>query len=388
MPFNSFSYPAFLLCTVLLFWIVPARLRVWLLILSGILYYVSHDARSVLLIGGLALGTFAAGKVLEYRGVARRACMVASVLLLVLVLVYFKYLGLLTGTFASLSGLPLFVQKIALPLGISFFTFEFIHYIVDRYHGKILPHPLRDFFAFAFFFPTLVSGPIKRFEQFHASLHDLRWRPDLFFTGILFLLLGYGQKYLFADPLIPFTTVLSHPEALLTPLSASGGLVLYSFRIYFDFAGLSNIAIGSAMLLGILVPQNFQAPYLSTDIQMFWRRWHMSLSSWVRDYVYILLGGSRKGMLMTAVNLLIVMVVVGIWHGDSWNFAVWGLWHGCGLILHRLWRSAGLTLGQSLPARILGIILTFTFVTIGWAFFVTSSLQDSWLLLTTIFPFL
>lgn len=384
MPFNSYSYPAFLLLTVLLYWRFPRAWRPGLLILLGVVYYAAHDAKSLLLIAGLALLTYAVGRIAQHRTAHPGICTAASVTLLVLVLVYFKYAGLLASTLGFFLGQRVSVTSIALPLGISFFTFEFIHYIVESARGRITAHRARDFFAFAFFFPTLISGPIKRFQQFHSSLAELRWRPEMFFTGALFLLLGYGQKYLLADPLIPFTQALAYPE-LLTWFSACGGLLLYSFRIYFDFAGLSNIAVGSAMLLGILVPKNFEAPYLSTDLQEFWQRWHMSLSSWVRDYIYITLGGSRRGMIMTAVNLLIVMTVVGLWHGSGWNFAAWGIWHGCGLAVHRLWRGAGNAFGSSLPERILGMLLTFSFVTVGWAFFVTTSLHDSLRLLSILF---
>lgn len=384
MPFNSYSYPAFLLLTVLLYWRLPRAWRPGLLILLGVVYYAAHDAKSLLLIGGLALLTYAVGRILLHRTAHPGICTAASVTLLVLVLTYFKYAGLLASTFGSFLSQPSSVPSIALPLGISFFTFEFIHYIVESGRGKIAPHRARDFFVFAFFFPTLISGPIKRFQQFHTSLDELRWRPEMFYTGTLFLLLGYGQKYLLSDPLIPFTQALAYPD-LLTWFSASGGLLLYSFRIYFDFAGLSNIAVGSAMLLGILVPKNFDSPYLSTNLQDFWQRWHMSLSSWVRDYVYITLGGSRRGMIITSVNLLIVMAVVGLWHGSGWNFAAWGIWHGCGLAVHRLWRGAGNAFGSSLPERILGLLLTFSFVTVGWAFFVTTSLHDSIRLLSILF---
>jgi alginate O-acetyltransferase complex protein AlgI len=272
-----------------------------------------------------------------------------------------------------------------LPLGISFFTFEFVHYLIDAYRGKIPDHSPLTFFGFTFFFPTLVSGPIKRFQPYAASIHENVFKAQEFWAGILLIFLGYSQKYMFADPLIPFTSILEHPEALPSTFSAASGLFLYSLRIYFDFAGLSNIAIGSALLFGILVPRNFNNPYFSPDIQQFWRRWHMSLGSWVLDYIYIPLGGNRGGKIRTTVNLVAAMVIIGIWHGAGWNFAVWGLYHGLGLAAHRVWRSF-VPASDLLIARILGTIGTFVFVTIGWAFFVTSSLTDSFLLLSKAFP--
>lgn len=377
MLFNSFLYPLFLSVVTATYWLLPARFRIMFLIVAGCVFFAVSDLHSFVLMLLLAGITWVIGERVR-RG--NRTLAFAGIAFMVLTLIFFKYTGMLASSFAAVSGVSVPAPSWALPLGISFFVFEFIHYLADYYRGLIPTHKFRDFIAFSFFFPTLVSGPIKRFQAFESSLIDARFQPAMFWTGIVWIMVGYAQKYLIADPLIPFTSVLAHPQAIATQLAAAGGLFLYSIRIYADFAGLSNIAIGSALLLGILVPKNFHFPYLSPDIQQFWRRWHMSLGSWIRDYLYIPLGGNRVGFVRQLLNLLVVMVVVGLWHGAAWNFAAWGLYHGMGLVAHRLWRLY-------VPAmpKALGIPLTFIFVTIGWAFFATSSLNDSFLLLGKIF---
>lgn len=377
MLFNSFLYPLFLAVVTTVHWLLPARFRIMFLIAAGCLFFAASDMHSFLLM--LVLGSITWVTGVRVRQGNRRLAFV-GIAVMVVTLVAFKYAGMLVSSTNFLTGSRLSLPGWALPLGISFFTFEFVHYLADSYRGLIPTHRLRDFVAFTFFFPTLVSGPIKRFQTFETSLIDTRFQPAMFWTGIVWILVGYAQKYLIADPLIPFTSVLAHPEAISTQLAAASGLVLYSIRIYADFAGLSSIAIGSALLLGIVVPKNFHHPYFSPDIQQFWRRWHMSLGSWVRDYLYIPLGGNRVGFPRQMINLIIVMVIVGLWHGAGWNFATWGLYHGLGLAAHRIWRLY-------VPAmpRVLGIVFTFAFVTIGWAFFATRSLNDSFLLLGRIF---
>lgn len=375
MLFNSFAYPAFLALTLCCYWALPARLRPWLLIAAGMVFYALHSVVSLLLVLALCAVAYAV-----LRGGARHGIAAACTVILA-TLAYFKYGRLLAGT----AHLPLSWVDVAMPLGISFFTFELVHVLVDRKRGKLEPMPVRDFLAFIFFFPSLLAGPIKRFQQFSASLRSTRLRPEYLYWGVGLLTLGYGQKYLLADPLIPFTRTLAHPEALTTQASAAGGLFLYGLRIYFDFAGLSNIAIGSALLFGILLPRNFRMPYFSPNLIDFWGRWHMSLGHWVRDYIYIPLGGSRVTIPRQMLNLVIAMTVVGIWHGAGWNFAVWGLWHGMGLAVCHTWRRARGKREAGRAAKLLGGLLTFAFVTVGWAFFVTSSFHDSLVLLSLIF---
>lgn len=384
MLFNSYTYLLFLAVACCLYWLVRPGYRAGVLILLGLAFYSYQNPAHVLLILGMSVFTYAAGHAIMASPHGRRRTLLYALTCILLCFVVFKYLRLLLATYSSLTGVPVTPVSLAMPLGISFFTFEFIHYLTDIRRGKIGPHRASDFFGFILFFPTMVAGPIKRFQGFAASLHETRFSPAAFWTGVLLLLLGYSQKYLLADPLIPFTAELQHPHVILTRMSAVGGLTLYSFRIYFDFAGLSNIAVGSSLLLGVVVPRNFSMPYLSTDIQDFWRRWHMSLGSWVRDYIYISLGGNRRGFAATLFFLFLSMVIVGIWHGASWNFAAWGAYHGLGLAVHRVWKRH-VPDTRSRVRSVLGCAATFVFVTIGWGFFVTSSLHDSLILFAKIF---
>lgn len=373
MLFNSYIYILFLSTCVLLYWVAP-RFRQFLLFLFGALFYIYYDVNYFYLIFILAAFTFFYGKLLaKYKN---KYLLALGVSLIVLTLAYFKYANLIVYTLNNL-GLNFSPLNILMPLGISFFTFEFIHYLVDIYYGKIIKTNLSVFFSFAFFFPSLISGPIKRFEQFSQQSDDIVFRPKYLYYGFLFLLAGYAQKYILADNLAPLIVNLKNPTLITSSASALKQLYFYSLRIYLDFSGMSHIAIGSALLFGILIPKNFNYPYLRSNISLFWRNWHMSLSSWVRDYLFIPLGGSKKRMVATIMNNLLVMIIVGIWHGASWNFALWGLWHGFGLgayQMHKKYSSEWLQsklVGRRYLANaltFLGVVITFNFVTIGWAF--------------------
>ncbi len=365
MLFNSYIYPAFLLLTVCIYWLLPAQSRMLFLIVIGMIFYALHSTTSLLLVIILCTIVYWA-----LHSNLPKASLI-TIVVVIGTLCVFKY------------GNALFNQSmfIIMPIGISFFSFEFLHLLFDKRNGKISTPTLKEFLTFTFFFPSLLAGPIRRYQQFMPFTENTNIKPEYMYYGILLIIGGYTQKYLLADPLIPFTSTLAHPSALTTQMSAAIGLLLYSFRIYFDFAGLSNIAIGSALLFGIPLPKNFHWPYLSCDIQQFWRRWHMSLGNWVRDYIYIPLGGSRVSISHQVVNLCITMTIVGIWHGAGWNFAYWGLWHGLGLSGRILWKKICPWNMPTIPS----ILLTFCFVTIGWVFFVTDSLENSLLLLSRIF---
>ena len=255
-----------------------------------------------------------------------------------------------------------------LPLGISFFTFEFIHYAVDRYRGVIKEGRFRDYLAFIFFFPSMVAGPIKRYQEFvpHLEHPSEDWFTDLN-RGATRILAGLVKKFALADLLTALTGHLVRADiATANRLTLLFWVFAYGQQIYFDFSAYSDIAIGSARLFGIKLPENFDWPYLQRNISDFWRHWHISLSRWLTDYVFIPLGGSRRKPARVIANLLITMLVSGIWHGAGLNFIAWGLWHGILLIAHRLWR-------QRFPERsispTISWALTFFLVNLGWAFF-------------------
>jgi alginate O-acetyltransferase complex protein AlgI len=257
-----------------------------------------------------------------------------------------------------------------LPLGISFFTFEFIHYAVDRYRGTAPRGRLRDYLAFIFFFPTMVAGPIKRYQQFLPSLRkpSTNWQLD-WNRGVTRILCGLVKKLAVADLMGAATAHLNYADIAVAKRWILPFWVLaYGVKIYFDFSGYSDIAIGSARLFGMIVPENFDWPYFRTSIASFWRHWHISLYRWLIDYVYIPLGGSRVPPVLIYRNILITMMLSGLWHGAGLNFIAWGLWHGTLLCIHRLW--TGLRGPATSRAGIAASwVLTFGTVNLGWAFF-------------------
>ncbi|MBI2037811.1 MAG: MBOAT family protein [Candidatus Magasanikbacteria bacterium] len=389
MLFNTFIYPFFLVGAVTLFWLTPKKWRLSSLLFSSAVFYGFNGLKFLALVLLLSAFTYWIGKRMQEveNKTQKKKHLWQGIVVIVLVLIFFKYSNLLVSTAKDLMGGNWEISKIFLPLGISFFTFEFIHYLVEMYYGRLPKHTLADFFSFALFFPTLASGPIKRFNKFFESTHDQSFSKNIFITGIFFILLGYAQKYFIADNLVEQTTFLSSPNIAPSSLAVLSGLFFYSFRIYFDFAGLSNIAIGSALLFGITVPINFSWPYLRKDLAGFWKYWHMSLTSWIRDYIYMpLVFRFRNSKFITSIAVIFTMGLIGLWHGSSWNFLFFGLYHGLGLAI--LQTKVFSFNPKFLPGWLkygFGVIVTFGFVTLGWPFFVTSSLSDSLLLYQKIF---
>jgi alginate O-acetyltransferase complex protein AlgI len=316
----------------------------------------------------------------EDRPKKKKAVFILGLVTVIASLVFFKYTMMLVNIFEMIAGTDLLALNIILPLGISFFTFEFIHYLTDIYYGKIKRHSFKDFLLFSFFYPTLVSGPIKRFQLFIKSYGKLT--VQAFFYGAFIVLLGYFYKFVIADSLIPLTDVLKNPEAG-SRYTVALSLYAYNFRLFFDFAGYSLIAIGCALLLGYQVPWNFNKPFIASNPSDFWKRWHISLTSWIRDYIYIFLGGSRKGMIRTVFNVILIMAVFGLWHGAGLNFLVWGVYHGIGLAVYHLTFKRFKM--KSMALKVLGVFVTFHFVTLGWVFFATDSLSDSFNAVVKIF---
>jgi len=264
----------------------------------------------------------------------------------------FKYAGMFGETVEFLANRPLPAlerfKSIALPLGISFFTFQAMSYVIDVYRGHVPVErrPLR-LATYIVMFPQLIAGPIVRYETVFAELRERRLSPELFAKGVQVFILGLASKVLIANALaVPSDGVFSLPVEELSFTLAWVGAVAYTLQIYFDFAGYSWMAIGLGYMLGFHFPQNFDLPYTACSITDFWRRWHISLSTWFRDYLYIPLGGNRHGHARTGINLVVVFLLCGLWHGASWTFVLWGGYHGCFLLIERLFRGRG----SSLPA--------------------------------------
>ncbi len=381
MLFNSWTYGIFLLVTVCAYWLLPAnRTRELLLIVGGAVFYAYYYPPHVFLIVGLTIGVFALGHVaVRFAPRWQRRLLVAGATGCLGLLGYYKYEGLFAATAASMG----FVTHLApmlgrhAPLAISFFTFEYIHYLLEVRRGRIRDAGFLEFLLFILFFPTLICGPIKRFPAFAPQIGRVRFDGGQIFEGLERILVGLAKKIVIADTVAGWIApIWAHPD-----LAGTGRLWLgaygYAVQIYFDFAGYSDIAIGSAQLFGYHVPENFDAPYLKRNIGEFWRSWHMSLTSWIRDYVYIPLGGNRVGPWRANVNRLLAMTLCGLWHGAAWHFAFWGLYHGIGLVLHRLygdvrrWLQPRWSPSTGRLAHAFGVIATFHFVCVGWVLFVT-----------------
>jgi alginate O-acetyltransferase complex protein AlgI len=380
--FNRVAYfILFLVPAALLFRCVRPALQAWVCALFGAAFFVFFSLTEI---GGVAGAFFLLVFIWEtlfsrFYKPGSRLCLV-GIAQSVLLLMVFKYWNFFTGLIFPEHN-PVFWKNAFLPLGISFFTFEFIHYAVDRYRGLAPAGTVGEYFAFILFFPTMVAGPIKRYQDFRPKLANpsLAWPAD-WQQGMTRILAGLAKKFALADLMTAFTAHLNRADiAQAHRWVLPVWIFAYGFQIYFDFSAYSDIAIGSARLFGIKVPENFDWPYVRTNIASFWARWHMSLYRWLIDYVFIPLGGSRTAQPRVYFNVLITMLLSGIWHGAGLNFLVWGLYHGVLLALHRFWvslraRFAGRTAASIHPelnpvGKLAAGALTFLAVNFGWIFF-------------------
>jgi len=383
--FNTWTFAVFAVVTLCVYWTaVPQRLKPYYLIVVGCVFYAWSVPAYLLLIVALGGITYAIGRAMI--GAAddlrrRKLLMTTGVVLIAAVLGVFKYTRFFAATVDQVAHFDVVpIPQIVVPLAISFFTFEFVHVLVDVYFGKIRQLDPLNFSVFTMFFPTLVAGPIKRFQSFAPQVRAITMPPDATLALNLYrVMIGLAKKFIIADSMGALTGPLNAPGAMpYGRLDFWVAMLAYTAKIYFDFTGYSDIAIGVGGLLGLRIPENFDRPYWAENISVFWRRWHMSLSSWIRDYIFIPLGGSRRSSLITALNLFIAMAIAGLWHGAAWTFVVWGLWHGLGLAVHRVWSVsvvpsvAWLRAGRG-PITALSVATTFAFVVLGWVLFAAAS---------------
>ncbi len=281
--------------------------------------------------------------------------------------------------------------KIVLPVGISFFTFKILSYTIDVYRGIPSAYSFLDFACYVAFFPQLLSGPIQRYgttdaksepvPTFVEQLNKHRHCLSTFSYGVALFILGFAKKVFLANVAGEIADAVFAAEAPGT-LDAWFGVAAYTFQLYFDFSAYSEMAIGLGSMLGFECARNFNSPYLANSITDFWKRWHISLSSWFRDYLYIPLGGNRKGIIRSYLNLVVVFLLCGLWHGASWTFIIWGVYHGILLIFERL--SGKKTFYSYLP-KTMQICATFVLVTVGWVFFRSPTIASAWRLLSVMF---
>lgn len=377
--------------------ILRNELRNYLLIIASLLFYVWGEGTGVILLVLLCLVNLAFGKLLINNGNApnrggvdqvvncKKLVLAVGVIFNLGVLLYYKYLFWIVTELSAISVFNnLHVKEHALPLGISFFTFHAISYLVDVYKGVAKQHSGIDFATYFFMFPHLVAGPIVRFE---GVRHDIQHRTldrELFAYGAFRFILGVNKKVLIANSVAPIADLAFFSQSpTLGAMDAWLGILAYTVQIYFDFSGYSDMAIGLAAMMGIKFDENFLSPYRSLSIKEFWRRWHISLSSWLRDYLFIPLGGSRCSKIINYRNLVIVFVLCGLWHGAQFTFLVWGLYHGALLIVEKT------RIGHLLSSLPTGLqrLYCILMVIIGWVFFRAVNLNQAITYLGCMFSF-
>ena len=383
MGIASIEFILFLGIILLIYYVVPARFKSVLLLGVSYFYYGSQDVAYLIFLGAATLLTYGSGLLLEKNKEQpnkAKMIMVITVFINLFVLGWFKYVDFFTGGK---------VTSLFLPVGISFYLFMSIGYIVDVYRGAVKAEKnIISYTLFVSFFPIITSGPIERaanlLPQFRATyLSQIKFNTDKIRDGFVRMLWGYFQKLVLADRIaVAVDKVYGAPEnyggAMIVVAS-----ILYTFQIYCDFAGYSNIAIGIAHIFGIKIMENFRAPYLATSIADFWRRWHISLSSWFRDYLYIPLGGNRKGTVRKYVNIMIVFLLSGLWHGAGWNFILWGGLHGvyqiigaCAERVRKQLYSVMNLKENTLSLKGIKTLVTFFLVNIAWVLFRVTDMQQ------------
>jgi alginate O-acetyltransferase complex protein AlgI len=347
-------------------------------LLFSLLFYAWGEPRFVIVLLLSIAFNFCAGLMIDAReGPSRRFTLAVAVAGNLLLLGIFKYANFITGNLTALIsplGAPSIETNIALPLGISFFTFHCLSYIIDVYRRRFKANrnPI-DIALYISLFPQLVAGPIVRYKTVARQLDARRFTFGRASVGARIFIIGLAQKVLVADvvaPLVHITFDQVHDRSLV---EAWIGLISYTVQIYFDFAGYSNMAIGLGVVLGFTFPRNFRMPYTSLSITEFWRRWHMSLSSWLRDYLYIPLGGNRGSNAQTYRNLVMVFLLCGLWHGANWTFVLWGAWHGAFLVIERLGLKSVLARLPTPAAWGYALIAVMG----GWVLFRSADLSDA-----------
>jgi alginate O-acetyltransferase complex protein AlgI len=371
---------AFLPVFLLIYYGAPARFRSAVILIFSYCFYAWWRPDFLLLLVGVSVGTYAFALAIDSikDEVKRYRLLWIAVALNLLTLGYFKYanFGVESLNIAlkaiGLSGISL--THVVLPIGLSFYIFHAISYLVDIFRREAPPaRNLVDFSAFIALFPHLVAGPVLRYhllaEQFKSRVHSI----DHFARGCVVFMIGFCLKVLIADSVAPIADAVFLAK---TPslFDAWLGTIAYTVQLFFDFSGYSSMAVGLALMIGFKFPENFNDPYISGSITEFWKRWHMSLSNWLREYLYIPLGGNRRGIGRTYINLFLTMLLGGVWHGANWTFVVWGAWHGAILALEKYWSDKH---GVLPIPQWLRVLKTMLLVMIGWVFFRAESVTDA-----------
>lgn len=401
MLFNSYEYIlAFLPISFILYWLLMRlnyvkTARLWL-VAASFYFYGWWDVRYVPLLASstlfnYAVGVWLAGKASRQEsaeagttpGAARRSdspgfrklVLGLGIAANLILLGYYKYMDFFIVNLNALWGTSWDLLGLVLPIGISFYTFTQIAYLVDAYQGEVRENSLLNYSLFVVFFPQLIAGPILHHREMMPQFSDpanYRLNSRNIALGITIFVAGLVKKVVIADTLAPIANYGFDEATSLTLVEGWMTSLAYTFQLYFDFSGYTDMAIGAALLFNIRLPFNFDSPYKSLNIQVFWRRWHMTLGRFLMRYVYIPLGGNRRGRLRTYFNLLATFLIGGFWHGAGWTFVFWGFLHGMALVIHRIW----MTLNIRMP-KLLAWFLTFQFVNASWVFFRAREWEDA-----------
>lgn len=387
MVFSSFVFLlVFLPLVLLLYYICPGRVRNLLLLIASLIFYAWGEPVYVLIMVFSIFFDYVNGRLIE-RFKNRNSPWKAKAALVIdlcgnlAILGFFKYADFFIGNLNTITGAGISLLHIALPIGISFYTFQTMSYTIDVYRGVVpAQHNILTFATYVTLFPQLIAGPIVQYKTVEKELTERKVTLRDFSEGAFRFSVGLAKKVLLANQIGSLWDTISRLNQM-SVATAWLGAVAYTFQIYFDFSGYSDMAIGLGRMFGFHFLENFNFPYMSKTITEFWRRWHISLSSWFREYVYIPLGGNRKGLACQLVNIMIVWMLTGLWHGANWNFVLWGVYYGVLLMIEKLFLLKWL---DKLPGWV-GHIYTLFLVVIGWTIFAQTNLQQLGAYLKTMF---
>lgn len=361
--------PVFFLC----YFAVPKRMKNFILFLGSLFFYAWGEPVYIVLMLFSTVSDYMHGLLIDRFKGRKRATffLISSIVINLALLGFFKYADFVVQTVNTVAGTSFPLMNLPLPIGISFYTFQTMSYTIDVYRGEAkVQKNILDFGVFVTMFPQLIAGPIVKYRQVASELHERHADAQKVSYGMKRFVVGLAKKVLIANNMGALWTEISAMEAgSISVLTAWIGIIAFAFQIYFDFSGYSDMAIGLGACMGFHFPENFNYPYISASITEFWRRWHMTLSGWFREYVYIPLGGNRKGIARQLLNILIVWLLTGIWHGAGWNFLLWGLWFAFFLILEKLFLGK---IFAVLPKAI-GRVYTCFVVLLSWVLFALES---------------
>lgn len=385
MLFNSFSFALFLPVVFILYWALPHKCRWVLMLMASYYFYMSWNVKYVFLILFTTVVSYWAARLLEKQESKKKKkwILAGTAVVCLGILFFFKYFNFVSESVTAVLSVftikmnPI-VLNLLLPVGISFYTFQTLSYVIDVYKGDVpSEHHFGYYATFISFFPQLVAGPIERTSNLLPQIRaEHRFDYDQAAYGLKLMAWGYFKKIVIADMLSQYVSKVYDAPQNFQGFALVLATVFFAIQIYCDFSGYSDIAIGTAKLLGINLMTNFKSPYFSGSVKEFWSRWHISLSTWFRDYVYIPLGGNRVGKIRHSLNLMSTFLVSGLWHGANWTFVVWGGIHGAAQVVENAFmpkkeeKSTGV-------ARWIRIFIVFVFVTFAWIFFVSNSIMDA-----------